>query len=111
MKTILRILKKRRKQKCGKGDKKTKIKRTIDGISFTILFTGTITNIEAEVDNIVKVVQEELKNVDNGTGSRIARRVVEKSVNPEICTAQVDGGDNGTEWLIELSNNPLEFID
>lgn len=88
------------------------VERQVGNLSFTILPTGTITTIsEEEVSNIVKITQEELKRGMKNIGYNIAVRIVEESLNPEFCAAYVDGGNDGTKWLIKLSNNPLEFID
>ncbi len=108
MKGLLGIFTKRKQN----GMKKFELKRQIDNLKFTISSDGTITTIsEAEVDNIVKIAQEELKNVSNWTGRNIARRIATESANPEICAVYVDEGDDGIDWLIQLSSNPFGFID
>ncbi len=64
-----------------------------------------------EVDAIIHIVLNVLETGTNQPGYLIARRIVEE-VNPsKICTAKVDGGESGIDWLIQLANHPLEFID
>ena len=66
---------------------------------------------ELEADMIINIACEELKNVTSRTGYVIAKRISEEVNRKKICTAYVNGGNDGKKWLIRVSNNPLEFID
>ena len=73
--------------------------------------SDTIKVSEIEADMIVKIIRDEMEKVTLHTGYTIAQRISEEVNRKKICTANVNGGTDGKEWLIKVSNNPLEFID
>lgn len=90
-------------------DEKTDIVMHVDDMQFKIM-SDTIKVSALEADMIVKIICDEMEKVTLYTGYTIAQRISEE-VNKKICTAHVNGGTDGKEWLIKVSNNPLEFID
>ncbi len=108
MKTnFLRFFTKGNKRK----DEKTDIVMQADDMKFKIV-SDTIKVSELEADMIVKIICDEMKEVTLRTGYTIAQRISEEVNRKKICTAHVnDGGIDGKEWIIKVSNNPLEFID
>lgn len=91
-------------------DEKTDIVRQVDDMQFKIV-SDTIKVSEIEADMIVKIIRDEMEKVTLHTGYTIAQRISEEVNRKKICTANVNGGTDGKEWLIKVSNNPLEFID
>ena len=91
-------------------DEKTDIAKQVDNLQFKIM-SDTVKVSDIEANMIVKIICEEMKKVTSYTGDVIARRIVEEVDRKKICKANVDGGIDGKEWLIKVSNNPLEFID
>lgn len=91
-------------------DEKTDIVRQVDDVQFKIM-SDTVKVSILEADMIVKIICDEMKQVTLYTGNVIARRISEEVNRKKICTAYVNGGTDGKEWLIRVSNNPLEFID
>lgn len=88
--------------------KETNIVKRVNDMKFHIL-SDTIKVSSAEADEIIKIICDELKDVTRHTGSIIAEKI--SAVNSKISATDVNGGTDGKEWLIKVSNNPLEFID
>lgn len=91
-------------------DEKTDIVMQVDDMQFKII-SDTIKVSALEADMIVKIIRDEMEKVTLYTGYTIAQRISEEVNRKKICTAYVNGGTDGKEWLIKVSNNPLEFID
>lgn len=91
-------------------DEKTDIVMKVRDVQFKIM-SDTIKVSELEADMIVKIICDEMKKMTLYTGTIIAQRISEEVNREKICTAHVNGGTDGKEWLIRVSNNPLEFID
>lgn len=91
-------------------DEKTDIVMKVGDVQFKIM-SDTIRVSKLEADMIVKIICDEMKKVTLYTGTVIAQRISEEVNRKKICTAHVNGGTDGKEWLIKVSNNPLEFID
>lgn len=103
---FLDFFRRRKKRK----DEKKVIVMQVNHMQFKIM-SDTIEVSKVEADMIVKIICDEMKEVISQTGYFIAQRIVEEVNGEKICTADVDGGTDGKEWLIKVSNNPLEFID
>ncbi|MCI8273459.1 MAG: hypothetical protein HFJ55_05200 [Clostridia bacterium] len=93
-----------------RGNEKTEIVRQVNNIKFKIV-SDTIGVSADEADMIIKIICDELKEVTSFTGKIIARRISEEVNRKKICTAHVNGGTDGKEWLIKVSDNPHEFND
>ena len=91
-------------------DEKTDIVMQVGDVQFKII-SDTIKVSALEADMIVKIVCDEIKKVTLCTGNVIAQWILEEVNRKKICTAHVNGGVDGKDWLIIVSNNPLEFID
>ena len=91
-------------------NEETEIVEQVGDIQFKIV-SDTVSISPLEADHIVKIVCDELEKVTLHTGQFIAMRITEEVNRKKICTAQVSRGTDGKEWLIKVSNNPLEFID
>ena len=64
-----------------------------------------------EADRILEIICDEVRNPTHKTAFIIAKRIVMEGNSEKICTAKVEGGTTGKNWLVNLSHNPLEFID
>lgn len=106
MKALLGFFTRSKKQ----HNERTDMVRKVDDMQFKIL-SNTIQLSEREVDMIIKIVHEELTEVTRYTGYVIAQRISKEVNAKKIYTAHVNGGDDGKEWLIQVSNNPHEYID
>lgn len=74
------------------------------------IMSDTVQISDDEANKIVEIVCSELnKTLTHITGYTIARRIGEEISPDKICATSVNGGTDGKEWLIKLSNNPLEF--
>ena len=88
--------------------KETNIVRRVKGMKIHII-SDTIKISNAEADEITKIICDELQDVTGHTGLIIAGKI--SAVNSKISATDVNGGTDGKEWFIKVSNNPLEFID
>lgn len=84
------------------------LKKNFNDFSIT-LTSWTIHDIpEDEVQHIMDIICNELKNEIDGIGYRIAKRIVTEN-HSGFCAARVDGGEDGKHWLVELATDPLYF--
>ena len=84
----------------------TDIEKQVDDMRIKIV-SDTIKISESEADIIVRIVCDEMKKDTLHTGSIIAQLIAEKIKN--ISAVQVES-DDGKEWLIKASNNPLSLL-
>jgi hypothetical protein len=64
-----------------------------------------------KIDVIKDIVISALEQERDDYGYFIARELVKAQLYPKLCSARVNGGECGEDWLIELSSNPHAFID
>lgn len=106
MKAFLGFFTRSKKQ----DNERTDIVRQMDDMQFKII-SNTVKVSAEEANKIIEIVLEELAKVTLYTGRVIAQRITEEVNKNKIFTAHVNGGDDGKNWLIQVSNNPREFID
>jgi hypothetical protein len=91
-------------------EEKTDITMRVEDMMFHII-SDTVKLSKNEAEAIVKIIRSEtVETRSKRCGYIVAQRICEE-INQKICTADVDGGKDGKEWLIKISSNPLEFID
>ena len=60
---------------------------------------------------IIRIIQYEVRNLNDATAYNIASRICLEDISHEIVTALVSGKENGHKWTVKLSYDPSEFID
>lgn len=94
-----------------KNESRREIVRKFGNIQMRIIpdfaTDSKITISDEELEKISEIISEENLKSSINCGYIIAERIG-KEVNPDvICSVEVEGSEDGTKWVIKLSNIPF----
>lgn len=97
------------KEKENPRNKKYECKWSKDGIKVHLI--STVIPIEKKDSiEICSIIKSSLEQERENYGMIIAKEIY-KYMEPRAAAVEVNGDENGINWIVKIDTNPLEFVD